>query len=570
MKKKNFSILCYLLLLATLAQAQVPDVKKLYRETAFLHTDRNCYLAGEIVWMKMYAINDDATDGYNSAIGYIELYNLKNSNAVLQVKILLDSLSQNAGYLQLPDSLSTGIYRLRAYTRNMEQYGFAFEKNIHIINSFRPIPHLHKATQGLPEDSSYHLHTTSINDRYGKRQPVKISFTSLQQDQRPAPAHLSASVFRLDELQTIDSPGIRTLALPTASRLLSKDETHLPEAYSQVLTGSIVDKKTGQPLDVPIMLTVTGHNPRFYCNPSVKGKFSFELRGYNGDANVILQTSAKDCQITVNSPFDNYTPPHFKNDFYDEDSAAAPANTESLLTAQLLSHHIALQVQQAFYGDSLQYAADRFTDTTFFFTKPDETVWLDDYTRFNTLEEVFREFVKTVMVRKSNDTLHLHTLNNLMANPKFFEEDPLILLDGVPVFDNKRLFAIDPLKIRKVSVMARKAFYPGKVFNGIVSLQTYTADMAGYQLAPSTLVADYNGTQLPLLFYAPDYAKKNIPSIPDQRFTLYWNPDVRTDEKGNGQISFYTGDEAGRYGVVLEGVFTHGTPCYMYKTFIVE
>jgi len=44
---------------------------------------------------------------------------------------------------------------------------------------------------------------------------------------------------------------------------------------------------------------------------------------------------------------------------------------------------------------------------------------------------------------------------------EFFDNDPLILLDGVPVFDIDRLLAIDPLKVRKLDMIHRKYFLGG-------------------------------------------------------------------------------------------------------------
>lgn len=575
MKNKHCILPWFLVALSLHAAAQIPNAKKTYREQAFLHTDRNCYLAGETVWMKMYTVNDDTTDGFHSAIGYIDLYNESSRMPSIQAKLLLDSLSHAAGTLEIPDSLPTGSYRLRAYTRNMEQYGLFYEKNIRIVNTFEPVPRLQKQ-KGLPPPVAYHLQASTSAGHFGKRQPVKITINSFDDTHAPVMANLSAAVYRMDALQSLDTPDIRQLAVPQQSHYLSKDTVHLPEPYNQVLTGRITDKKTGAPLQVPVMITITGQSPRFYCIPTTRdGDFSLDLQGYSGNADIIVQAytlTHNGYLVTVYSPFADFTPPRTPASFTEENSDSSRSNTamDASLQHQLLENHIGAQVWQTFYGDSLLPAPTRFRDTTFFFTKPEEEVMLDDYTRFTTVEEVFREFIKTVMVRKYGDTLHLHVLNNQLVNPKFFDTDPLILLDGVPVFDNKRIFALNPLQLRKVSVMAHKAFYPGGVFNGVVSIQTYAGDMAGYKLDPNAMVADYSGTELPLQFYAPNYAQKNVPSMPDQRNTLYWNPAVQTDSNGNGAISFYTGDEPGVYCLVLQGLSAQGKPCYTFTTFTVE
>ena len=43
----------------------------------------------------------------------------------------------------------------------------------------------------------------------------------------------------------------------------------------------------------------------------------------------------------------------------------------------------------------------------------------------------------------------------------------------------------------------------------------------------------------PLKFFSPSYNGLDLPSEADQRRTLYWNPDLRTDAKGHANIHFY-------------------------------
>ena len=71
-------------------------------------------------------------------------------------------------------------------------------------------------------------------------------------------------------------------------------------------------------------------------------------------------------------------------------------------------------------------------DSVAFFGTPDETYLLDDFTRFPVMEEVMREYVKGVWVRKRKNEFQFLVLDN--ANKSVFNENPLILLDGVPIF----------------------------------------------------------------------------------------------------------------------------------------
>jgi hypothetical protein len=64
--------------------------------------------------------------------------------------------------------------------------------------------------------------------------------------------------------------------------------------------------------------------------------------------------------------------------------------------------------------------------------------------------------------------------------------------------------------------------------------------------------------QFPKQFYSPKYDVKNRGGQPDLRSTLYWEPNLVTDEKGNAKLSFYAADKPGTYTVVIEGTDMQG------------
>jgi hypothetical protein len=129
-------------------------------------------------------------------------------------------------------------------------------------------------------------------------------------------------------------------------------------------------------------------------------------------------------------------------------------------------------------------------DTLPFFGKADRDYLLDDYVRFPTMEEVLREFVLEVKVRKQRDRFRIEVLN--VPYNVFFNTEPLVLLDGVPVFDTNVLMAIDPLKIRNIQVVSKKYYFGSKVLNGIVSFTSYDGDLAGYSIPHQAQVRDVN------------------------------------------------------------------------------
>ena len=106
------------------------------REEMYVHTDREEYIAGEDLWFTAYLFDRQSSglsDG--SSLAYIELLNPEN-RPVAQKRIKLEEGS-GPGSLQLPDSLSTGIYTFRAYTGWMKNFlpGNCFMKHVHVSNA---------------------------------------------------------------------------------------------------------------------------------------------------------------------------------------------------------------------------------------------------------------------------------------------------------------------------------------------------------------------------------------------------------------------------------------------------
>ena len=111
---------------------------KNFQEKLFVHMDKNIYLAGEILWFKMYAVdltNNKPAD--LSKIAYLEILDQDNI-PIVQTKISLNKGSGN-GSVYLDVSIKPGNYKMRAYTNWMKNFDpeFYFEKDITIINSLR-------------------------------------------------------------------------------------------------------------------------------------------------------------------------------------------------------------------------------------------------------------------------------------------------------------------------------------------------------------------------------------------------------------------------------------------------
>ena len=73
-------------------------------------------------------------------------------------------------------------------------------------------------------------------------------------------------------------------------------------------------------------------------------------------------------------------------------------------------------------------------------------------------------------------------------------------------------------------------------------------------------IRSYNlqGYQRPKTYFSPNYRFK--PALPDHRRTLYWNPNVQTDSKGEVRIEFYNNRDCRQLAISAEGFTKDGTP----------
>lgn len=442
--------------------------------------------------------------------------------------------------------------------------------------------------------------------QYAPREKISLDLTSVQ-NTAPVTADLSVSVFLIDSLPapeqafiesylglnsdlkgTIESPGyyfqntgIETdqaldhLMLTHGWRRFNWDEvtqtkapnfTYIPESVGHILCGKVVDSKTGLPAS-GIDTYLASPNKRaqlFVSNSDSLGRIFYELKHFFGSREVVVQTNtAKDStyRIEINSPYSekisSYSVPAFSFD-------AGWKNP-------LLTRSINMQARNAFLPKSAQQFTTNETDTLAFFGKPDEKYLLDAYTRFPTIEEVMREYVPGVVVRKRQGRFIFRVYDQLQANVPF-EEEPLIMLDGVPIFDTDKIIAFDPLKIRKLEVMDGLYYLGPLAFPGIVSYTTYKGDLGGFQLDPRALVLSYEGVQGKKEFYAPRYdiAEQQKSRIPDFRNLLHWSPQLITDPRGKQSLNFYSSDQTGTYKVVVQGMTKNGIAGSKMLTFEVK
>lgn len=84
-------------------------------EKVYVHLDRTCYAAGETMWLAGY-VENALPEADTSRFLYVELTGPDGGEALVRTKIKRGRRGFE-GHLDIPDSLASGDYLLRAYTR---------------------------------------------------------------------------------------------------------------------------------------------------------------------------------------------------------------------------------------------------------------------------------------------------------------------------------------------------------------------------------------------------------------------------------------------------------------------
>jgi len=328
----------------------------------------------------------------------------------------------------------------------------------------------------------------------------------------------------------------------------------VPEYVGHIIKGKITDSATAVPAQgVGVYLSSPGTRTQFRTSISdSKGMIRFDMKDFYSNGELILHSRyPKDSLLNIEIS-DPFYPKYADRTFSHFDMREFSART-------LMSHHVALQVQNQYLSNRFNEFQNPDIDSIPFYGRPDFSYQLDDYVRFTTMEEVLREYVFPVTLTVRNGKYDLKVLDEDREHV-FFQADPLVLLNGVPVFDFNRVIRYDPLNIRKLDIIARTYYYGDMAFEGILNYVGYNGQLQGFELDPHSTVIDYEGLQLKREFFSPQYDTKQQMEnrLPDFRKLLYWSPEISTDAKGEKEVSFFSSDLPGHFAIVVQGISDDG------------
>ena len=563
--KKILMLLTALLAVAGLAQDRVV-------ERTYLSTDRDVYVAGETLWYSAFCL--DAAKGTLttvSSVAYVELHDAEKMVASGKVALLN---GRGAGQLTIPGSLPTGNYRLVVYTsQNKAELGYDYNglasKTVSVFNVFSG----ERVKDGVelvsPEEYERCRIKSGMTEKGVMPGPDRASLNVVWRDSvlevtnnGASRATFSLSVTHDDGFASNGNPTIADFTAQ-ARRVgpRSFDNSILPDFEGEIIRGHISG------FSEEILPKLLGKFA-FISTPSTKsdvyssvidtdGKVAFFTGNIYGTKEYICEIEGIDpslnCFIELESPFVNA-------------KVAAPEKlrmSESL-REPLRARSVAMQIERHFTSDTL---LDPLSVRQCGLFGEHEIVYhLDDYTRFTTMEEVLIEFVAEMRARRRSDgsrDIQIRLDNGSLA--LFSSMPTLMLLDGVPVFDQQKIMDYDPLLVESIHIYPQTYYIGSRSYEGIANFVTYKHNLPGFQFGGNVRVIDFQGVSWPTSFTGQ--ALRGEEGYPDYRQTVYWHPLLNLAPGQTLVIPCKMPDYAGRFKVSLEGLTAEGSPLQAETSF---
>ncbi|HEY0612082.1 MAG TPA: alpha-2-macroglobulin family protein, partial [Chitinophaga sp.] len=156
---------------------------------------------------------------------------------------------------------------------------------------------------------------------------------------------------------------------------------------------------------------------------------------------------------------------------------------------------------------------------------------------------------------------------------------PLIIVDGIPV--GKGEINISPDEVLSITVLkdaSATALYGSRGAYGVIVITTKQRGLNSIRVnlaAKSYYTAAFvpargNPYAVARKFYAPQYHSTIAYERNDFRETIYWNPVVQTDKKGEAKVEFYNSDATTTFRAIAEGIGYNGKVGRAETTYVAQ
>ncbi len=481
------ALICGLLCFLGLVGTSIGQTATNQKEQVYFHTPKTLYFSGEKIWFEANVrLGERAT---SSQVLYAELVD-RNSNSITHVKVPLQA-GVALNFIPVSDQIPSDQYLLRVYTRispylDLNQ-GIA-QQLVTIINPKIPPQEVTSSSRQIPQSSK----------SYQKGAAVNFASSGTAEGRVVASGISIANPFLVEEQKQLPAAEVYESLAP---------QPLLPELF-----GHLVQAKVAS-LDTALTYFLSLHGAKsalFTYHVDERGTLVFDAGGLRHWDRLILQLEDGEEMpgLEMISPL---IKTNFRPNFNFPELSLAEADLEylqSLLKAAVVQQEYLEVADQ----DSLEVVTGFVEDYSYN---------LDDYTRFEDVETVLKEYVPSVAVRLKDKKKTFRLLDE--AEKGVFDTNPLILIDAMPVFDSDLLASFNPKFLQRLEVLNREFYLNDRTYPGVLSFSSYANNFGLFPLAPAARFFDYPGIQPSVILDREQFVEPSTTSrIPDWRTLLYW------------------------------------------------
>lgn len=532
-------ILVLLLFWVNVGQAQE-------KEHITLFTDRDIYTSGETI-----LFNVIVPSGEGSAMININLINTRGK-IICSVNRKISNDQAN-GFIYLPDSMKTDTYLICSSTRENPMLTV---KELFICNRFAGLLETTtvlraKDITSLVEKPVNEPKIEGIAKSYKAREKVK---TTLR-----LPANFLTNIKdRLFVAVVESTPGYNSQTFHMKS---VQKKQNIFEKEGIVVDGYVKDPSTGAPFNGGcIFLSVPDSIPWIdYLITGEDGYFHFQLKDYYGVVPVVVQgfdpEKKKLLKISLNQT-DSLKEgvPAYESWTIQTDIQKSIGNSIEATTMRKIFNCQEISVINPQFKERHEYP---------FYGVPTETVRPALFIDLPDFTEISRELLPGVKFRAFNRIPTLNILNPATLN--YFNDPPLVLLNGIPVQDLNVIKNMGSKDIDRIEICRRERFYGDLAFPGVVAI--YSSKQVNKILPESDELIKLNLDAIQPDGYL-NKAKEHIENEPDLRKVLLWESDIKPEETIT--LDFETSDIKGSYKVIVRGMTRDGEVIYNEQFFEVN
>jgi hypothetical protein len=497
-----------------------------------------------------------------SKVLYVEL--IGSDMLIKQTRTLPIIGGSAAGCFELPSDLSPNNYILRSYT----QWMLNFNQDLIFVKSL-PVLGLYERVVPLNETSLSPAHSREVkfigtSTVFDVQERVDLDFEVKDSIGNPIATDLSVSVTNADNVVSLtDELNIlQSFPIPNLTPVTLNAEPIYPIEYGISLNGQYKNK-SGKSKKANLIAVQGNFKKTVSVQTDEHGKFWLTGLQFNDSTVISFQESGKKKKFEGNLTI-------FKRNEPTINPLAIRIPSITKVKENLLQHSIAVEsrretkvlnevvIREQNEPINKNIIPNSYAKADFSFTGAE----IVTSSRASLVNALIGRIPGLTLI---NGYLRIGGGSNLLSAQT---TEPLIIIDGVQMTSNgtQRLYQIMPEIVDRVDVIkyGGAAIYGTRGGNGVIIVTTKSGDYAsGSSLKNDTsfFTLTLNGFSTTPTFKGFNYDLSNRYEISDSGSTIFWTPQLYTDEKtGQATLSFYAGSSPAKYKITLEGVSVSGAP----------